>query len=210
MECILCRYPAKVIKGTQKTYYHCSNCDLIFLDERFLVDSETEKSRYLEHDNTLENAGYVNMFNKFIANAVIPYTSGHRHVLDFGSGPGPVLKVLLERQGFTVEIYDPYFAPRKFSGADKFDIITCTEVIEHIYTPRETWEFFCVHLKPGGLLAMMTLFHRYPEQFQNWWYKEDITHVAFYSKRTFSWITEHYPLKLFYIDSKNTLTLQRI
>ena len=207
--CPLCFSPSNGFSCTDKTYYHCPECDLIFLDPLFRPHREKEKERYESHNNTLDNKGYVEMFEKFIEKAVLPFTSHPCQALDFGCGPGPVLKVLLERKGITTEIYDPFFAPREFSLGNKYDLITCTEVLEHAFDPLKTWNFFLNHLKTGGHLSLMTLFHPSPAGFQDWWYKNDPTHVTFYSLETFYWIENNFPLRVLYTDHKNTLVMEK-
>lgn len=56
-KCKLCE--SKEIKELEmeKTYYHCRNCKLIFIDEKEIVDPEEEKTRYEQHDNNHEIKG---------------------------------------------------------------------------------------------------------------------------------------------------------
>ncbi|MBO8138417.1 MAG: methyltransferase domain-containing protein [Desulfotomaculum sp.] len=46
------------------------------------------------------------------------------------------------------------------------------------------------HLAAKGILALMTLYHN-NHNFKNWWYRQDKTHICFYSPKTFSWIAKH-------------------
>ncbi|MDW7652011.1 MAG: class I SAM-dependent methyltransferase [Bacillota bacterium] len=207
-ECILCgsREVDNVDPVSPLIYLHCPQCDLIFLEEDFRLAPEDEKKHYETHENTLDNPGYVQLFEKFIAGAVRPYIDGGR-ALDYGSGPGPVLKVLLERSGFSAETYDPFFAPQSPQGS--FDLVTCTEVMEHVYTPREMLGKLCSLLPEGGVLALMTHFHPGREAFPRWWYHKDPTHVTFFSAQTFRWIAENLPLQMLYSDGENTVTFRK-
>jgi hypothetical protein len=47
-------------------------------------------------------------------------------------------------------------------------------------------------LKPGGWLAVMTLMWEPETPFGTWHYRLDPTHIAFYKRETFRWITDHY------------------
>jgi 2-polyprenyl-3-methyl-5-hydroxy-6-metoxy-1,4-benzoquinol methylase len=187
-------------------YLHCPRCDLIFLEECYRLAPEDEKKHYETHQNTLDNPGYVNMFEQFIASTVQPFVVEGR-ALDYGCGPGPVLKVLLERAGFASEIYDPFFAPQSPQGP--FDLVTCTEALEHVYAPKEVLATLCGLLSRGGVLALMTHFHPGTETFSRWWYKNDPTHVTFFSEKTFRWIEENLPLQILFTDHEKTIAFRR-
>lgn len=209
LSCKLCGNSVETLEQIKKPiYYHCLRCDLIFMDEYYFLSPAEEKARYQLHDNTCKNVGYVNMFEKFIAQAIPEQFEGK--ALDYGSGPVPVLGILMNKKGIRTDIYDPYFAPEPVFEGKRYDLITCTEVIEHISKPVTVLDFFCRHLNRGGRLAMMTLFHPPLKDFANWWYKNDLTHVCFYSEATFKWITENFPLKMLYNNHKNTLVMERV
>ena len=193
----------------EKTYYFCGRCDLAFLAAQFYPSPERERERYLLHNNSLEDRGYVGMFEAFLERAVLPFVGKGVEALDFGCGPAPVLQVLLEKKGIPTDVYDPYFAPELPPAGKKYGLITCTEVLEHVHQPRTVWEFFCQRLQPGGILAAMTAFRPSREEFARWWYRQDFTHVCFYSRETFRWLSRHYPLHLLFLDNKNTVVLER-
>lgn len=140
------------------------------------------------------------MLEKFIEGSIIPYVENPERnsleALDFGCGAGPVLKLLLETRNIAVDIYDPYFFPDKVYLNKQYDLITATEVLEHLKNPLAAWDLFAKHLKKGGYLAAMTLFHPGVENFLNWWYRRDSTHVCFYSRKTFQWVEKKYPFKI--------------
>ena len=191
----------------EEDYYHCPNCDLIFMDNKDIIPTESEKERYEEHDNNHENEGYVNMFKDFIDRALDPYFgfSKEAKVLDFGCGPGPVLADLIEEKGCRVDRYDPYFFPNESYKNKKYDLITSTEVFEHFFKPAKEIESLLSILKKDGILAIMTHFHKKKEKdfkFEDWWYKWDKTHISFYSQKTMKWIADKYNLEILFIDDK--------
>lgn len=198
MKCRLCFQSEQLqeINYKNEIYFFCPECEYIFLAEKFIPGPEEEQARYAEHDNTLGNEGYVNMFEKFIDQIIIPHQKGVETVLDFGCGPGPVLAHLLRERGFVVDVYDPYFYPEKIFADKKYDLITSTEVFEHLKNPSRIVELLLEHLNPGGLLALMTSFHPGPENFADWWYKWDPTHIGFYNETTFRWIAKDFSLEL--------------
>ncbi len=197
MKCKLCSYQnLQEIRHNGELYYFCPLCEFIFLKEEFIPGPHKERARYEEHDNTHQNEGYVHMFEKFITAVIEPRASEIDSVLEFGCGPGPVLADLLEEKGFTVDKYDPYFFPCKVFTGKKYDLITVTEVYEHLRDPLGITEMLISHLKPGAYLALMTSFHPGPDKFKDWWYKWDPTHICFYSARTFAWLAARFDLEL--------------
>lgn len=199
MYCKLCNNPElKKIEAEDKLYYHCDNCGLIFIDKNQILETEEELERYKMHDNSHQNEGYVNMFKRFITKVVTPHINDINTVLEFGCGPGPVLADLLKNEGFNVDKYDPYFFPDKVFEDKSYDMITSTEVFEHFSEPKKELELLLSHLNKGGYLAIMTSFHPGVEEFVDWYYVWDDTHITFYNLDAFKWIEDNYPLKLVY------------
>lgn len=208
--CKICSKSVRAIYDEQYShnYYHCNNCDFIFLDENQIIPPEQEKKEYSFHQNSFENKGYVNMFREFIENAIRPYKAEIKTALDFGSGPGPVLAELLRREGFKTDIYDKHFSPEKTYQNKKYDLITATEVFEHLKYPLATLKLLKSLLSPHGILAIMTLFHpNNVKEFKQWWYRRDSTHIAFYTPKTFECMANLLGMKVLAADSKNTCTL---
>lgn len=186
--CPICSNPNTTIWTHPKrktTYYLCPNCEAIFMDPIHFPTHETELKKYLEHENDLENQGYVNFLENFIDATVVPVLK-EGHILDYGSGPNPVLSILLKQRGYNVDIYDPYFH-REIPSNIHFDLITSTEVVEHFHEPLTSFEQMVKLLKPKGYLCILTLFHHNDMQhFEDWFYQRDPTHVIFYRPKTLS------------------------
>ena len=108
-KCKICNEETTPLEIETILYHRCSNCGFVYLDEKHYLSSDKEKKRYLLHDNTLQNKGYVKMLEEFIEKTVVAYVKVGERVLDYGSGPEPVLAELLRRRKFNVEIYDKYF-----------------------------------------------------------------------------------------------------
>ena len=128
--------------------------------------------------------------------------------LDYGSGPGPTLSVMLEELGFPMKIYDPYFASSTKVLQGRYDFITCTETIEHFYHPGK--EFFKLDrlIKEGGWLGVMTEILESDAQFYEWHYHRDPTHVCFFKKDTMNWISQHFRWRAEY-PRKNVVLFQK-
>jgi len=91
-----------------------------------------------------------------------------------------------------------------------YDFIVSTEVIEHVKDPKAILELFHEHLKPGGVAAIMTLFHEdEDEKFLKWWYRRDVTHISFFIRRTFEVLAEEIGFDLVFCDDKRYITLRK-
>lgn len=191
--CPLCGSDGAVTVPTSdgKLYYRCGTCELTFIDGVELPLEEEEKARYLTHENSPESEGYCNFLSRIIpplTEVFPPPGSG----LDFGCGTSPVLVGLLEKQGYRMNSYDPFFKNDRTLLDQYYDFITSTEVFEHLHTPKKELELLLSLLPQGGVLAVMTNFLYEEIDFNSWYYRRDNTHVSFYTEQTFSWIAEHY------------------
>ena len=110
--------------------------------------------------------------------------------LDYGCGPAAALAEMLRQAGHTMQVYDPFFASCRSVLAQTYDFVTCTETAEHFHRPGVEFARLCGLLKPGGLLAVMTIFQTDDARFENWRYRHDPTHVVFYREHTFAVLAE--------------------
>jgi SAM-dependent methyltransferase len=201
MQCLLCRSPElSTIRHQylEKYLFHCQTCDLIFKNPSEFLNWSEQKLRYDNHENSLESDGYKQFLEQLLV-PLRPYLQSGQRVLDWGSGPGPVLSQLIRGDGLEVEIYDPIYRPEKPLGL--FDVVTSTEVIEHFQEPRQILREILDLLKPGGIFAGLTQFHPGPSSFATWWYPRDPTHVVFYSERSFRWWAEEAGLEILFLKS---------
>ena len=112
MKCPLCNCNFSIfqLKAEARDYWLCKICYLIFVPSKFFIPKEEEIKRYLEHENNLNNEGYVEMFTKKI-DVIKKICLGTKTVMDYGCGYSQVLKELLEREGYQASAYDPNFFP---------------------------------------------------------------------------------------------------
>jgi len=179
------------------------------MDRTFLISESEEKERYLQHNNTMENAGYVQMFQNFILNALEPQYSSCQSILDFGCGPNPVFAKIMKNAGKQVDYYDPYFFPSKEYLHGQYDMITITEAIEHIRYPLKVLPLLRDRLKPAGLLSIMTRLHQGISSFDDWWYRKDNTHISFFSLNTAMFLATQLQMAFLRTDSNRYFCLQK-
>lgn len=180
-----------------KQYIHCYDCDLIHLKTEFHPSAAEEKQRYLLHENS-EAEGYVQFLKKIIDPA-LQRAGDIKKVLDYGSGPTPTLVKILQQRKISCDCYDPYFS--SLWPTQKYDLVFCTEVVEHFRQPKKDWEKLLSTLAPAAYLGILTQTHSGPEHFKNWWYPRDLTHLSFYSEKTLRYLTEKEKLALEFLEA---------
>jgi len=172
-----------------------------------LPDAVSEKARYTQHQNTIEDSGYISFLQKVIR-PVSQYITPSISCLDYGCGPSPVLAKMLARDyQLKVQSYDPFFYP--IALKEEYDMIFSTEVFEHFHQPAKEIERLHQLLKKGGYLGIMTNMYGKLEEFEDWWYRRDVTHVSFYHPETFNFIAHEYGFKVCWQDYKQVIILQK-
>ena len=195
--CPLCESLQTVEFHTDKkrVYLRCGQCALVFVPSRFWLSAIEERKHYDWHENDPNDLRY----RKFLSRLFTPllgYLKEGDRGLDFGSGPGPTLSVMLEEVGFEMTIYDPFFADDASVFEQQYDFVTATEVFEHLFRPKLELERLLNILKPNGTLGIMTKLVIDQTKFARWHYKNDPTHVIFFSRQTLAWLAQQYHLTL--------------
>ncbi|MBN2628169.1 MAG: class I SAM-dependent methyltransferase [Spirochaetales bacterium] len=177
-------------RDRRRPYYRCGRCDLTFVPPPWQVSPEDEKARYDYHRNDGEDRGYRDFLGRIIPFVQENLASGAVSGLDFGCGPAPVLAGMFADQGYGMEAYDLYYRNRGelLEGGKNYDFITGTEVFEHLARPGETAAGLLRLLNREGILALMTRFLEDGCDFSRWFYKDDETHICFFSRRSFLWL----------------------
>jgi len=187
--CPLCNTNQKLVflSDAEREYYRCSCCDLIFVPREYHLSEIDQRARYDSHNNDPGDLRYRNFFKQLLVPllAILPSNS---YGLDFGSGPGPTLSLMLEEWGHNVDLYDKFYAQNDAVFQNRYDFITTTEVVEHLPNPLKDLEALVKILQKGGILAIMTEIVSPQLDFTNWYYKNDPSHVCFYSEKTFFYL----------------------
>lgn len=172
-----------------KEYFRCNTCLGIFADPEDHLSPEKEKERYSLHNNDVNDLEYRKFLSKLYDPLAQRLEKGSMG-LDYGCGPGPALASMFIEDGFSVDLYDPYFSPDDSFLNKKYDFITCTEAAEHFYEPQKEFKQLDSVLVKNGILGIMTNFYDESINFGEWYYIKDPTHVVFYSETTFQCIAE--------------------
>ncbi|MGF1517860.1 MAG: class I SAM-dependent methyltransferase [Nodosilinea sp.] len=177
----------KRVLDKHRVYYRCDRCNLIFVPPSYFLTAEAEKVEYDRHQNHPYDPGYRRFLSR-LAEPLLARLAPGSEGLDFGSGPGPTLSVMLAEAGHTVAIYDPFYAVDTAVFERRYDFITATEVVEHLGQPQLELDRLWDCLKPGAVLGIMTKLSRDDAAFARWHYKSDPTHICFFSVQTFEWL----------------------
>jgi len=200
--CVLCG--GNLVSYTQdrlRSYLQCTLCSLVQVPEHQRLSSSEEKIEYDKHENNPEDLGY-RVFLSRMLDPMLEALAGRDKAcisgLDFGSGPEPVLQCMFSEEGVKQDIYDVYYAPNLvcFDEGIEYDFITATEVVEHLYEPSFELQRLWSHLAPEGVLGIMTKRVISLEAFESWHYKNDPTHVCFFSIETFEFLAEKWNAEL--------------
>ena len=187
--CPLCRTEKvrEFSRDRRRDYYRCQVCSLVFVPPWQFLSAEDEKKRYDLHRNSPEDLNY----RRFLSRMVIPLqrvlAPGSKG-LDFGSGPGPTLSKMFEEAGHSMTVFDCFYKPVPAALENRYDFITATEVVEHLHDPQKELERLWACLKQGGRLGIMTKLAVEQDVFSQWHYKNDLTHICFFSRSTFAWL----------------------
>lgn len=207
-KCLICNSETHELQDPQMkvTYDCCQECGFISKQKEFFLDPETEKGRYDLHNN--DDEGYKKSFdeviNKYIKKLDI------ETILDYGSGPYPVVTELL-KDTYDVSHFDPFYH-NDVSYRDKvYDLVICSEVIEHMHTPTPEIAHMLSVLKKDKYLLIMTHLRTVDEnRFLTWWYRRDRTHVGFYMLKTFETIARIHNLEIVKTNNKNIIVLKKL
>ena len=198
--CPLCadKNTSHYFQDTIRDYWQCANCKLVFVDDSQHVNETDEKLRYDQHKNSINDEGYC----AFLGHLLEPLSErlpDSAEGLDFGCGPGPTLNVMMAEAGWSMDIYDPFYYDNKIIFDRRYDFITATEVVEHIYQPGTCLDRLWAMLNSGGTLALMTKLVTDKQAFMGWHYKNDPTHVCFYSQQTFNFLADRWQAEVEFV-----------
>ncbi|RLQ20807.1 methyltransferase domain-containing protein [Seongchinamella sediminis] len=173
-------------RDRRREYLRCGDCGLVFVPPLYYLSSSEEKAEYDLHRNAVDDPGYRGFLSRLAAPLLARIPAAARG-LDFGCGPGPALAAMLEEAGHQVALYDVFYRPDTAVLQRSYQFITATEVVEHLHRPGAVVEQLWVLLEPGGYLGIMTKLVQNAGAFARWHYKNDPTHVCFFSELSWQW-----------------------
>jgi len=190
-------------KNFKRTFLSCGECSLVFVHPKHFLAPKIEKSRYEMHENDIRDDGYVSFLNQLII-PMLKLVSKDQHGLDYGCGPYPMMAELINEQGHHMDVYDPFFKDDQSVLKNQYDYLTCCEVVEHFHYPEKEFAKLLSLVKKDGLVGIRTNILYDDINFSGWHYKEDETHVSFYTPSSIEWIERHFGL-VKVVEEKNVI-----
>lgn len=209
-QCPLClgRNSSTYCQDKIRAYLQCGECSMVFVPPQFHLSEAQEKAEYDLHRNDPQDPGYRNFLGRLfepLRERLTPAAVG----LDFGCGPGPTLSLMFAEAGFSSAIYDKFYADNPQLLLRQYDFVSASEVVEHLRQPKFELERLYRLLNPGGFLGIMTKLVTDRQAFSTWHYKNDLSHICFFSRKTFSWLAAHWGAELEIIGRDVILILKK-
>ena len=203
--CKICSKKTEIIFIDNVSYQFCPFCGFLSKTEEHIPNPTDEYERYLKHENNA-NDDYIRYQGKFFAD--IKLFLGDKN-LDFGCGDNHILANVLSKNGYECHYYDLYFYPELNYKKTRYDAIILEEVIEHLKDPLLVLKELTLCLKSDGKLIIKTMF--VPENVfdKKWWYLRDITHISFFDKDTFLYLSKLLSLEIIYCNDKDLIILKK-
>lgn len=199
--CPLCSHEASLFYQNAENYFQCKECHSIFTDTNARLNMAQEKERYELHSDDVQDKGYQNFVSPMTSAIISDYTQKSMG-LDFGAGIGPIISKVVQDAGYNIKQYDPFFHNYPELLREKYDYVACCEVVEHFYHPHKEFGVLKSLLDEGAKLYIMTNLYDESIDFAKWYYKNDMTHVFFYTKESFEWIKREFGFKSLEIEKR--------
>lgn len=192
MNCPLCLSEGAISYSKDKirSYFRCQNCSLVFVSRSELLSCALEKERYQAHKNSETDPEYEKYLDR-IAQDLNQILMTPQKGLDFGCGKAKLLEKLLKSYGHQMNSFDLYFHPDQTVLSEIYDFIVMSEVIEHLREPHSLLKSLGRLIKEQGYLFIKTkLLPPSEKEFEQWFYKRDLTHVQFFSENSLFKVAE--------------------
>ena len=176
-------YTIKIISGI--AYSTCSNCGCCYTLDEFSPETHNQGSEDRNEDSiNLERLRRIRHFNQ-----------GYR-LIDFGCGKGQFTEIA-QKSGYMVTPIDQDTDIQLSKlKSDRYNVINCTEVIEHIISPKEIVEEFDRVLKPSGIIYLESSFTDFLGETQKAGYIDpNIGHVLVHSRKSIEMLFEKFEVK---------------
>ena len=189
MNCRICETESSLFYSDVRSFYKCPSCTLIFTNET--ADNVAAEKHYKDQWNNADKNFWKQQTDGLLS-VIHRYKMPVGRVLDFGSGTGEITKEFQAR-GIEATPLEPmihgYLKDQNYP--DKFDVVVGVEVIEHLPDMREELKEIEKNLSADGIMLFTTILTdsfidsiNEVEQFKGWWYKDDPTHVSFFSSKS--------------------------
>ncbi len=186
-------------RDQRRGYVQCPRCKSVFVHHSDYLHPVQERLRYELHHNTAENPGYCS-YLATVADEIDARIPQARRALDYGSGPARVLETILNERGRDACSYDPLYGIGESCLTGAYDVIVICEVIEHVRDIAGMRRQLTGLLHAGSFLFIRTCLLRPEIDFHEWWYKEDPTHINFFTETSLDSLVASIGLSVIFTD----------
>jgi SAM-dependent methyltransferase len=198
--CIEAQGRRLALSGFPVYYRRCRNCGFTFTTAFDAWDLESFRRHIYNNDYAVVDPDFVELRptgNAKLVAASFPDARTSISILDYGGGEG-LFAARLREQGFSAATYDPFSSFDRMP-AEKFDLVTCFEVLEHVPSPKITVATMVSLLKDPGAILFSTLVQ--PAEFEtvglNWWYASPRNgHISLYSSQALAHLFSPYGMRV--------------
>ena len=189
MNCRICETESPDFYSDIRRFYKCPACGLIFTEKT--ADNAAAEKHYKSQWNNADADFWKRQVDGLLG-VIHRYQMPVGRLLDFGSGAGGITKEFQAR-GIDATPLEPMINGylKDLNYPDKFDVVVGVEVIEHLPDMREELKEIERVLSTDGIMLFTTVLTdsfidsvNEVEQFKGWWYKDDPTHVSFFSRKS--------------------------
>jgi tetratricopeptide (TPR) repeat protein/SAM-dependent methyltransferase len=188
------------LSGVPVYYRRCGQCGFTFTEAFDGWPAEEFQNRIYNNDYILVDPDFVEVRPAVNARMVaesFPDSRESIRILDYGGGSG-LLAERLREMGFSAATYDPFSQFHEVPH-ERFDLITCFEVMEHVPQPRETVAAMVSLLNEDGAILFSTLVQ--PAEFEkiglSWWYAAPRNgHVSLYTQAALAHLFKAHGMKV--------------
>lgn len=189
-----------VLSGRPIYYRGCQRCGFVFTTAFDGWDFDAFRRYIYNDDYAIVDPDYVEarpLNNGRLVAESFPEAKASIAILDYGGGSG-LLAERLREQGFRASTYDPFSSFNQIPE-ERFDLITCFEVMEHVPSPEKTVaEMVGLLKKPGAILfSTLVLPANFDQMGLNWWYASPRNgHISLYSTASLALLFKPYGMKV--------------
>jgi SAM-dependent methyltransferase len=179
------------LSGIPVYYAICNHCGFCFAPEIAAWNIDEFAAKIYNDDYALIDPDCIENRPKAIAAnlmAMFGERAQHFKHLDYGGGSG-LLSNTLNKSNWQSTSYDPFFDKHiEIDQLGKFDLITATEVFEHVPSPRQLMTNLRSLLSPNGVIWFSTLLsdgYLHENERLSWWYASPRNgHISLFSRKS--------------------------